>query len=67
MMCECRPEITSREEWLASGSPIFQGMRCDHPGGAPSVNIKYQKMFQRVAHGKYMLTEDGKALIAALV
>ncbi len=56
----------SPSAWKASGCAIFQGMRCDHPGGAPNVNPKYQKFFRRVAHGKYMLTEEGKARIAEL-
>ena len=56
-----------RGEWLASGSPTFQGMRSDHPGGAPKINSKYRNIFQRVAPGKYMLTSEGKARIAELI
>jgi hypothetical protein len=46
-------------EWLASYSPIFQGMRCDHPGGAPSPRPELQGSFRRISHGRYVLTEAG--------
>ena len=52
-----------REAWKGSYSPIFQGMRVDHPGGAPKVGTKFQGVFQQVAHGKHMLTDYGRMLI----
>ncbi len=47
-------------EWNPSYSPTFQGMRADHPGGAPRVAEPYQKVFARVGHGQYVLTETGR-------
>jgi hypothetical protein len=49
----------SREDWHASYSPTFQGMRSDQPGGAPQVAERYRNIFRRVAHGKHTLTEYG--------
>ena len=46
-----RKTNVSREEWVASYSPIFQGMRTDQPGGAPDVGPKYKNVFRRVRHG----------------
>lgn len=53
----------NREAWDASYSPIFQGMRIDHPGGAPKVPVRFQGVFQRVTHGKHMLTDYGRMLV----
>lgn len=53
----------SHEVWKASYSPIFQGMRVDHPGGAPKVATKFQGVFQQVACGKHMLTGYGCMLL----
>jgi len=50
-------------EWLYGYTAIFQGMRIDHPGGAPEVGEKYKRVFQRIERGKYVLTTYGKQLI----
>ena len=53
----------SQEEWLLGYRAIFQGMRADHPGGAPSVNSKFQNVFRQVRWGKHTLTDYGKKLL----
>ena len=55
-----------REDWDASYSPIFQGMRIDQPGGAPNVGVKYKSVFEQVEHGKHTLTDYGRKIIAEL-
>jgi hypothetical protein len=55
-----------RDKWVASYSPIFQGMRSDHPGGAPKVAEKYRNVFRTVSHGKHVLTDDGRRLVMRL-
>lgn len=55
----------SREEWVASYSPIFQRVREDQPGGAPDVGPKYRNIFRRVRHGFHTLTEYGKQVVKA--
>jgi len=51
------------EEWAASYSPVFQGMRVDQPGGAPAVGEQFRNVFKRIKRGVYILTEHGRALI----
>lgn len=51
------------EEWSASFSPVFQGMRVDQPGGAPAVRKRFRNVFRRVGHGVHILTEHGTALV----
>ncbi len=51
------------EDWLASYSPVFQGMRVDQPGGAPAVGERFRNVFRRVRRGVYVLTEHGTALV----
>ncbi|GAG37841.1 unnamed protein product, partial [marine sediment metagenome] len=51
------------EEWLYGYTAIFQGMRIDHPGGAPKVGLKFEGAFKRVSYGLYELTEYGEKLI----
>ena len=46
--------------WMSSYTAIFQGMRMDHPGGAPSVISKFKDVFKRVEREKYILTPYGK-------
>lgn len=53
----------TREEWNASYSPIFQGMREDQPGGAPNVGLKFGKVFRRVRHGVHTRTDYGRQLV----
>jgi len=60
-----RKAEVSREKWVASYSPIFQGMREDQPGGAPDVGPKYRNIFRRVRHGVHTLTEYGKQVVEA--
>ena len=52
-----------REEWVASWSPIFQGMREDQPGGAPQVSARFGGVFRRIRHGVHTLTEHGQSLV----
>ena len=49
--------------WLYSYTAIFQSMRIDHPGGAPSVNPKFKGVFKRINRGKFVLTTYGKQII----
>lgn len=53
----------SPEDWLYGYTAIFQGMRVDHPGGAPSVGSKFEGVFKRVGYGIYELTEYGEKII----
>ena len=56
----------TREDWNASYSPVFQGMRSDHPGGAPKVRSKFMGVFEQVSHGKHRLTDYGRRLAREL-
>jgi hypothetical protein len=56
-------EGVERKEWVSSYSPIFQGMRKDQPGGAPTVAAKFKGVFQRVEHGTHKLTDHGNRLL----
>ena len=56
-----------RDIWVASYSPIFQGMRIDHPGGAPDVRKEYKGIFRQVEHGKHTLTEHGRNIIREMI
>ncbi len=51
------------ERWTASYAPNFQGMRIDHPGGAPNVNQVYKGIFRRISYGRYELTDHGKTVL----
>jgi hypothetical protein len=53
----------SSADWHNGYTAIFQGMRVDHPGGAPKVGARYQKVFRRVSRGLYTLTEKGKGVM----
>jgi hypothetical protein len=53
----------SHDEWMSGYTAIFQGMRIDHPGGAPKVTSRYKDVFERVNRGKYVLTKKGKKAI----
>ena len=48
--------------WQSSYTAIFQGMRDDHPGGAPKVGATYTGVFHRVEHGAYELSAKGRLL-----
>ena len=50
--------VTTRAE-KDSYSAIFQGMRVDHPGGAPEVDAAYSDTLKRVSRGQYVLTTKG--------
>src|SRR4051794_26689625 len=63
-----RKEIRDRAgiepaSWDRSGSPIFQGMRSDHPGGAPPVGERYRGVFRQVSRGLHTLTSYGRELL----
>ena len=49
--------------WQSSYTAIFQGMRDDHPGGAPQVGAMYTGVFHRVDHGTYELSAKGRQLV----
>lgn len=53
----------SPEEWLNGYTAIFQGMRADHPGGAPKVADRYQGVFRQVSRGVYELTDKGRKVL----
>lgn len=55
----------SRDKWGASYNPIFQGMRDDHPGGAPR-SARFDGVFHRVAQGTYELSAHGRQLARKL-
>ncbi len=56
-----------RDAWLGGYTAIFQAMRIDHPGGAPSIGSEWVDMFERVSHGVYRLTPQGLTLARRLV
>jgi len=57
---EVREELRiSHETWISSYTAIFQGMRDDHPGGAPNPGSRFRNVFHRIGHGRYQLTEIG--------
>ena len=56
----------TQEEWMSGYTAIFQGMRDDHPGGAPDPGRRFRNVFHRVAHGIYELTETGRQLAKEL-
>ena len=65
---EIRREIgISRDEWESGYTAIFQGMRSDHPGGAPKVRGKFRAVFRQVERGKHVLTDYGRQLIQELM
>ena len=53
--------------WQSGYTAIFQGMRDDHPGGAPQVGASYAGVFHRVDHGTYELSAKGRRLVETLV
>jgi hypothetical protein len=53
--------------WLKGYTAIFQGMRVDHPGGAPLVGERYTGIFRRVDYGRYALTDKGHSLVTELL
>ena len=56
----------SRDRWMSGYTAIFQGMRDDHPGGAPDPGPEFRNVFHRVEHGKYQLSKDGERLASKL-
>ena len=53
--------------WQSGYTAIFQGMRDDHPGGAPQVGDSYSALFHRVDRGTYELSVKGRRLVEARV
>jgi hypothetical protein len=51
-----------RDAWMSGYTAVFQGMRCDHPGGAPGVSERFKAVFRNVRRGQYVLTPKGKGL-----
>lgn len=52
----------SNREWQGGYTAIFQGMRDDHPGGAPPVGRDFSGVFHRTGQGTYELSDKGKRL-----
>jgi predicted RNase H-like HicB family nuclease len=50
----------TRTQWDRGYTAIFQGMRDDHPGGAPPVSRRFEKVFHRVQRGRFVLSDFGK-------
>lgn len=50
----------SNQEWQAGYTAIFQGMRDDHPGGAPAAGDN-SGVFHRLGQGTYELSELGRS------
>jgi tetratricopeptide (TPR) repeat protein len=53
----------STEEWMSAYTSIFQAMRVDQPGGAPSIDKKYRAVFRQVRHGVHTLTAHGYRVV----
>ena len=61
---EIRDKIgISHDKWMSGYVSIFQGMRIDHPGGAPNIGKRFKNAFRRVEFGRYILTDYGKKLL----
>ena len=58
--------ITSHE-WDNGYTSLFQGMREDHPGGAPKVARRFRGLFRRVGPGTYAVTKYGRSLLKDFV
>lgn len=56
----------SQDEWMSGYTAIFQAMRADHPGGAPSIVERFRGVFRQVGHGEYMLTDKGQRIVREL-
>jgi predicted RNase H-like HicB family nuclease len=64
---EVRDEIgLSHADWQSGYMAIFQGMRDDEPGGAPSVGKRFRNVFHRVERGRYVLTKVGEDRVREL-
>jgi len=48
-----------RFTWNDSFTPVFQALRIDQPGRAPSV----REISKRASHGVYQLTPEGKDIV----
>ena len=53
----------SNRAWQSGYTAIFQGMRDDHPGDAPSVGALYSGVFHRVGPGTYVLSAKGRHVV----
>jgi tetratricopeptide (TPR) repeat protein len=53
----------TRERWMSAYTAIFQAMRADHPGGAPTIKKEYQGSFKRVRHGTFVLAPYGEDFV----
>ncbi len=49
--------------WQSGYTAVFQGMRDDHPGGAPQVGELYTGVFHRVDRGTYEMSARGRRLV----
>lgn len=47
---------------MSGYTAVFQGMRDDHPGGAPDPGPMFRNVFHRVEHGKYQWSKHGERL-----
>lgn len=61
---EVRRQIgVTRDRWQSGYTATFQGMRSDHPGGAPPTKVRFREVFRRVEHGEYALTDHGRQVL----
>ncbi len=51
------------DTWMSGYVSIFQGMRDDHPGGAPDVKDELKNVLHRVGRGQYVLTDYGRSIM----
>lgn len=52
-----------QDTWMSGYTAIFQGMRADQPGAAPTVDHRLKGVFRQVERGKHMLTDRGKRVL----
>ena len=63
---EVRRELgLSRDAWMGGYTAIFQAMRADEPGGAPSIAQDYVGVIERVERGRFRLTTKGVHLVSS--
>lgn len=56
----------TQAQWMRGYTAIFQGMREDQPGGAPSVPKTFRGVFRQIGHGRFVLTDVGRQRILGM-
>lgn len=56
----------TQAQWMRGYTAIFQGMREDQPGGAPSVPKTFRGVFRQIGHGRFVLTDAGRQRILGM-